>query len=253
MEAEAKLEAVDLEAFYGAERVLKRLRIPLVQGAVTAVIGPSGSGKTTLLRCLSRMHELTSGARVQGAVLLDGMNIYDPAVDASAVRRRVATIAAKPNPFPSMSVRENVLSGLTLSGIRAQDAESIVESCLHEVGLWDQIKDRLRIPATALSTVEQQQLCIARSLALRPEVILLDEPCSVLDPMATARIEDLMHDLRERYTLGIATHSMQQAARVSDHVAFVLSGELIEYSDTDRLFTRPSDVRTEDYLTGRFG
>jgi len=232
---------------------LKGITMPVVEHRVTAVIGPSGCGKSTFIRCLNRMHEVVPGATTSGDVLLDGKTIYGSAVDPVGIRRKVGMVFQKPNPFPEMSVRDNVLAGLRLNGIRAQSPDAVVEAALTQAAMWDEMKDSLDKPGGSLSGGQQQRLCIARCLALEPEVILMDEPCSSLDPIATARIEELIHDLRERYTIVIVTHSMQQAARVSDFTAFFYLGELVEYGLADDIFTRPEDPRTEEYITGRFG
>jgi phosphate transport system ATP-binding protein len=252
-ESTAKMRAKDLSAWFRDKRALAGISMPLVDRKVTAVIGPSGCGKSTFIRCLNRMHEVVSGARVAGEVLLDGKSVYGADVDPVRVRRRVGMVFQKPNPFPSMSIRDNVLAGLRLSGIQPADPDAIVEAVLQQAALWDEVKDALDRPGGALSGGQQQRLCIARCLALEPEVVLMDEPCSSLDPIATAKIEELIHDLRERYTIVVVTHSMQQAARVSDYTAFFYQGELVEYDHADVIFTRPSDPRTEDYITGRFG
>ena len=249
----AKMRAKELSAWFRDKRALSGISMPLVDRKVTAVIGPSGCGKSTFIRCLNRMHEVVSGARVSGEVLLDGKSVYAADVDPVRVRRRVGMVFQKPNPFPSMSIRDNVLAGLRLSGIEPADPDSLVEAVLQQAALWDEVKDTLDRPGVALSGGQQQRLCIARCLALEPEVVLMDEPCSSLDPIATAKIEELIHDLRERYTIVVVTHSMQQAARVSDYTAFFYQGELVEYDHADVIFTRPSDPRTEDYITGRFG
>ncbi len=248
-----KMKAERLSAWFGEKRALKEITLPLVDRKVTAVIGPSGCGKSTFIRCLNRMHEVVPGARTDGQVLLDGATIYGRDVDPVRVRRRVGMVFQKPNPFPTMSVRDNVLAGLALSGITPEDPPNVVEEVLRQVALWDEVKDALDRPGGALSGGQQQRLCIARCLALEPEVVLMDEPCSSLDPIATAKIEELIHDLRERYTIVVVTHSMQQAARVSDYTAFFNVGELVEYDHADVIFTKPSDPRTEDYITGRFG
>ena len=247
------MRAENLSAWFGEKRALKSITLPLVDRKVTAVIGPSGCGKSTFIRCLNRMHEVVPGARTEGRVLLDGQTIYARDVDPVRVRRRVGMVFQKPNPFPAMTVRDNVLAGLRLSGVAAIDPDRLVEESLRQVALWDDVKDALERPGGALSGGQQQRLCLARCLALEPEVVLMDEPCSSLDPIATAKIEELIHDLRERYTIVIVTHSMQQAARVSDYTAFFYVGELVEYDHADVIFTKPSDPRTEDYITGRFG
>jgi phosphate transport system ATP-binding protein len=249
-----KLTARDLCAWFGEKRVLHGINLGIAARAATAVIGPSGCGKSTFVRCLNRMHELVPGARSAGEILLDGANVYAGRVDPVLLRRRVGMVFQRPNPFPRMSVRENVLAGLRLTRSQPNgDLEEIVANALGQAALWDEVKDRLEGPALALSAGQQQRLCIARALAVKPEVILMDEPCSALDPVATARIEDLIHSLKQAYTIVIVTHSMQQAARVSDRTAFFLSGDLIEFDTTDRIFTSPKDSRTEDYITGKFG
>jgi phosphate transport system ATP-binding protein len=248
-----KMRAEQLQAFFGKSQALKGITLPIAAERVTAIIGPSGCGKSTFVRCLNRMHEVVAGARVEGKVLLDGADIYGPMVDAVRVRRRVGMVFQKPNPFPTMSIRDNTLAGLRLNGLKASDADALVERSLRKVALWDEVKDKLHQSGTSLSGGQQQRLCIARALALEPEVMLMDEPCSALDPIATAKVEELVHELGERYTIVIVTHNMQQAARVSDYTAFFYMGDLIEYAETDTLFTKPSDQRTEDYITGRFG
>lgn len=244
----------DLHAFYGRSAALKAISLTILNRRVTAMIGPSGCGKSTFIRCLNRMHELTEGAYITGSVLLDNTNIYEKNIDPVALRRRVGMVFQKPNPFPNMSIRENVLSGLRLTHrYHKTSADEIVEKALRQAALWDEVKDRLQHSSHGLSGGQQQRLCIARTLAVEPEVILMDEPCSALDPIATARIEDLIHDLKSRYTIIIVTHNMQQAARVSDYTAFFLSGELIEITPTKQLFTAPKSQKTEDYITGKFG
>lgn len=252
-ETEVKLSAEGLRALFGKSEVLKGISLPIRGRSVTAVIGPSGCGKSTFVRCLNRMHEVVPGATVQGRVLLDGQDIYASNVDPVLVRRRVGMVFQKPNPFPTMSIRDNVLAGLKLNGARVKNAAEEVEKRLRQVALWDEVKDGLERSGTSLSGGQQQRLCIARSLALEPEILLMDEPCSALDPIATARVEELIHELREQYTIVIVTHNMQQAARVADTTAFFYMGELIEYDETDVIFTRPKQQKTEDYITGRFG
>jgi phosphate transport system ATP-binding protein len=251
--AQTKLEVKDLKAGFGASEVLKGISLPIDERHVTAVIGPSGCGKSTFIRCLNRMHEVTPEAFVQGRVALDGMDIYGAGVDPVRIRRRVGMVFQKANPFPTMSIFDNVLAGLRLNALKSPNPGEIVEKCLKQVALWDEVKDSLGRAGTSLSGGQQQRLCIARCLALEPEVLLMDEPCSALDPIATARVEELIHELRDRYTIVIVTHNMQQAARVADKTAFFYMGELIEFDDTDVLFTRPREQRTEDYITGRFG
>jgi phosphate transport system ATP-binding protein len=243
-----------LHAGFSGAAVLRGIDIELPDRQVTAVIGPSGCGKSTFVRCLNRMHELTPGATVSGEVQLDGEDVYARGVDPVLLRRRIGMVFQRPNPFPTMSIRENVLSGLRLTGgLDGARSTGVLERALRDAALWDEVKDRLDRPGGSLSGGQQQRLCIARALAVDPEVLLMDEPCSALDPIATARIEDLVHALRERWTVIIVTHNMQQAARVADHTAFFLMGELVEHGPTQDLFTRPRDRRTEDYITGRFG
>jgi phosphate transport system ATP-binding protein len=245
----------DLRAGFGAVEVLKGISIDLQSTGVTAVIGPSGCGKSTFIRTLNRMHENVPSAWARGRAELDGQDIYAPEVDPVLLRRRVGMVFQKPNPFPSMSIRENVLAGLHLTSRRlgaAEEAERL-ERALTQAALWGEVKDRLGAAGQSLSGGQQQRLCIARALAVDPDVLLMDEPCSALDPIATARIEDLIHELAPRYTIVIVTHSMQQAARVSERTAFFLMGELIEVGGTARIFSSPQDRRTEDYITGRFG
>jgi len=249
-----KMEVHSLRAAFGSNQVIHGIDLSLTENHVTAIIGPSGCGKSTFVRCLNRMHELVPGATAAGTVLFDGEDIYAPGVDPVLLRRRVGMVFQKPNPFPTMTIRENVLSGLRLTNrLNRSESENIVERALIQSALWEEVKDRLDAPGHSLSGGQQQRLCIARSLAVEPEVLLMDEPCSALDPVATARIEDLIHSLKEHYTIIIVTHNMQQAARVSDTTAFFLMGELVETAPTNRIFTSPSDSRTEDYITGKFG
>jgi phosphate transport system ATP-binding protein len=248
-----------LSAWYGPKLAITDISMEIYAGRVTALIGPSGCGKSTYIRCINRMHEVAPHARVQGEVLLEGANIYSSDVDPVRVRQRVGTVFQKPNPFPTMSIADNVAAGLRFLGVRSRsEVSDRVEHALRQAALWDEVKDDLKKPGIALSGGQQQRLCIARTIAVEPEVILMDEPASALDPIATLKIEDLMRGLAERYTILIVTHNMQQAARVSDYAAFLLmlddgAGHLIEYCSTNDLFTRPSDKRTEDYITGRFG
>ena len=251
--ASDKLRSEGLRAYFGKTEALKGITLSLAAKRVTAIIGPSGCGKSTFVRCLNRMHEVVPGARAQGRVLLDGVDIYGSTVDPVQVRRRVGMVFQKPNPFPTMSIRENVLAGMKLNGLRVKDPDAVVEHALRQAALWDEVKDILSRSGAGLSGGQQQRLCIARALALEPEVLLMDEPCSALDPIATAKIEELVHQLGERYTIVIVTHNMQQAARVSHYTAFFYMGDLIEYNGTDQLFTSPGNPRTEDYITGRFG
>ncbi len=250
---EVKFSAEDLRARFGTTQVLKGISMPIEARTVTAVIGPSGCGKSTFVRCLNRMHEVAPGAIVEGRVLLDGQDIYGPGVDPVLVRRHIGMVFQKPNPFPTLSIQDNVLAGLRLNGVRVPNPAEVVERRLRQVALWDEVKDGLDRSGTSLSGGQQQRLCIARSLALEPEVLLMDEPCSALDPIATARVEELIHELRADYTIVIVTHNMQQAARVADTTAFFYMGELVEYDQTDVIFTRPKQSKTEDYITGRFG
>jgi phosphate transport system ATP-binding protein len=242
----------DVSVFYGAKQALKEVTLDVGRRQVLAAIGPSGCGKSTFLRCLNRMHELVPGARSEGNLLLDGENLYGAGVDPVHLRRRVGMVFQRPNPFPTMSVQDNVLAGIKLNGM-AGDHAQIVERCLRQAALWDEVKDRLDESALGLSGGQQQRLCIARALAVEPEVLLMDEPASALDPLATAKIEELIHELKERYTIAIVTHNMQQAARVSDQTAFFYMGELIEVGSTEQIFTNPRETRTEDYVTGKFG
>jgi phosphate transport system ATP-binding protein len=244
---------VGLRAFYGDAEQVKGVDLEFRAGEVTAIIGPSGCGKSTMIRCINRMHEEIPGARAEGQVLLENMNIYDPAVDVVAVRRAIGMVFQKANPFPTMSIYDNVASGLRLTGRRKGALDDKVEQALRGAGLWDEVKDRLTQPGAGLSGGQQQRLCIARSLAVEPEVILMDEPCSALDPIATLKIEELIAQLKARVTIVIVTHNMQQAARVADRTAFMLDGQLIETAPTNDIFTNPTDPRTEEYVTGKFG
>jgi phosphate transport system ATP-binding protein len=247
-----KMRVEALRAWYGAKEALVDIDLSILERRVTAIIGPSGCGKSTLIRCLNRMHEVTPGARVEGRVLLDGENIYED--DPVAVRRRIGMVFQKPNPFPTMSVYDNVAAGLRLNGVRDRARlDAAVIKSLKQAALWDEVKDDIDGPGTRLSGGQQQRLCIARALAVEPDVLLMDEPCSALDPVATARIEDLIFDLKDRYTVVIVTHNMQQAARVADFTAFMYLGKLIEYEGTKRLFEAPKEKLTENYITGRFG
>jgi len=248
-----------LSAWYGRRQALRDINLDIAPGQITAVIGPSGCGKSTLVRCLNRLHEVVPGARVEGGVLLNGEDIYAPGVDPVVIRRRVGMVFQRPNPFPTMSVFDNVAVGPRLNGLaRGAELEELVVRSLKLAALWDEVKDKLHLPGTALSGGQQQRLCIARALAVNPEVLLLDEPTAALDPISTLKIEDLLRQLKAEYTIVIVTHNMQQAARVSDFTAFMLAGEdqvgeLIEYGPTRQLFTNPRDPRTEAYITGRFG
>ena len=250
--AAPKLEVERLDAWYGSNHALHGVSLSVPARSVMAAIGPSGCGKSTFLRCLNRMHELIPGARAEGTLLLDGKDLLGRDVDPVTLRRRVGMVFQRPNPFPTMSIRDNVAAGLKLNGIPGDHAE-IVERTLRQAALWDEVKDRLSASALSLSGGQQQRLCIARALAVEPEVLLMDEPASALDPIATAKIEDLIHELKQRYTILIVTHNMQQAARVSDQTAFFYMGELVEVGSTEKIFTNPSEKRTEDYVTGKFG
>ena len=250
---EVKLRCRDVSVFYGTKQAIKDVSLDVASENVTALIGPSGCGKSTFLRSLNRMNDLIDGCRVEGSITLDGDDIHAKGVDAVEVRRRVGMVFQKSNPFPK-SIFENVAFGLRISGEKDKAKLSArIEQSLHDAALWDEVKDRLHESALSLSGGQQQRLCIARALAVQPEVLLMDEPASALDPIATARIEELIRELRQHYTIIIVTHSMQQAARVSDHTAFFYMGELIEFGDTETIFTRPRERRTEDYITGRFG
>jgi phosphate transport system ATP-binding protein len=255
----AKVEVRDLDVFYGSFRAVKGVNASIRARAVTAIIGPSGCGKSTFLRTLNRMHELIPGARVEGKVLLDGADVYDPEVDPVRLRRFVGMVFQRPNPFPTMSIYENVVAGLRLAGGRPRaELDEVVERSLTRAALWNEVKDKLRDPATSLSGGQQQRLCIARAIAVDPEVVLMDEPASALDPVATLRIEELIAELRENYTIVIVTHNMQQAGRVSDETAFFSmdedrAGYLVEFGPTREIFTNPRERLTEDYVSGRFG
>ena len=243
----------DLHAYYGSQESIKGISIKFPANEVTALIGPSGSGKSTVVRCINRMHEEIPGARAEGKVLLDDLDVYDPKVDLTAVRRAIGMVFQKPNPFPTMSVFDNVAAGLRLTGTRSENLRETVHKALRGVGLWGEVKNRLNEPGIGLSGGQQQRLCIARTIAIEPEVILMDEPASALDPVSTLKIEELVEELKERYTIVIVTHNMQQAARIADTTAFMLEGELIEHGPTNKIFTNPDDERTERYVTGKFG
>ena len=250
-----KLVAKHLNAFFNATRAVKDINLNFPEGNVTAIIGPSGCGKSTMVRCLNRMHEVVPGARAEGEVLLDGENIYEASVDPVQVRRRIGMVFQKPTPFPTMSIEDNVAAGLTLNsiGVGRAERDRIVEKSLRQAALWEEVKDHLRRPGGSLSGGQQQRLCVARALAVEPEVLLMDEPCSALDPISTARIEELLLELKSNYTIVIVTHNMQQAARTSDFTAFLYQGDLIEFGETNQIFTNPTRRETEDYITGRFG
>lgn len=253
MNLKPKIETKNLNFYYGQTQALKNVNIICPLNKVTAIIGPSGCGKSTFIRTLNRMNDVIPSSRVEGKVLLDGENIYSPKVDVVELRRMVGMVFQKPNPFPK-SIFDNVAYGLRINGMKDKEkVEDRVEKSLGEAALWDEVKDRLEKNAFTLSGGQQQRLCIARALAVEPEVILFDEPCSAIDPIATAKIEDLIQKLKQRYTVVIVTHNMQQAARVSDFTAFMMLGELVEYDQTEKVFTNPSNKLTEDYITGRFG
>lgn len=256
-----RIEITDLNVYYGSFRAVEDVSMTIEPKAVTAFIGPSGCGKSTFLRTLNRMHEVIPGARVEGEVLLDGENLYGPGVDPVRVRRHVGMVFQRPNPFPTMSIKENVLAGINLNNKRMPNSEKdeLAEQALRGANLWEEVKNRLDLPGSGLSGGQQQRLCIARAIAMQPEVLLMDEPCSALDPISTLAIEDLMTELKDRYTIVIVTHNMQQAARVSDTTAFFniagtgAPGRLIEVGPTDKIFSTPDVKDTEDYISGRFG
>ena len=251
--ADVVLSVRGLNLWYGDTHALKGIDLDIARNRVTAFIGPSGCGKSTLLRCFNRMNDLIEGVRVEGEIRLDGRDIYDRRLNVAELRRRVGMVFQKPNPFPK-SIYENVAYGLRIQGVRdRRRLDEAVERALRGAALWDEVKDRLGASALSLSGGQQQRLVIARAIAVEPEVLLLDEPASALDPIATLRIEELIHELKERYTIVIVTHNMQQAARVSDYTAFMYMGELVEFDTTSRLFTNPREKRTEDYITGRYG
>jgi phosphate transport system ATP-binding protein len=250
----AKMQSIALKAWFGTKQVLKDINLTVKANAVTAIIGPSGCGKSTLIRCLNRMHELVPNAKVSGQVFLDGKNIYSRETDPVQIRRRVGMVFQKPNPFPTMSIYDNVAAGLKLTGERkGQNLDKIVKKSLEQATLWDEVKNDLKKAGTSISGGQQQRLCIARTIALKPEVILMDEPCSALDPIATAKIEELIVQLKNDYSVVIVTHNMQQAARVSDFTAFMYLGELVEFGDTTSVFENPKSELTEKYITGKFG
>jgi len=243
----------NLHAYYGGQESIKGMSIKFPANEVTALIGPSGSGKSTVVRCINRMHEEIPGARAEGKVMLDDLDVYDAKVDLTAVRRAIGMVFQKPNPFPTMSIFDNVAAGLRLTGTKSENLRETVHKALRGVGLWGEVKNRLNEPGIGLSGGQQQRLCIARTIAVEPEVILMDEPASALDPVSTLKIEELVEELKERYTIVIVTHNMQQAARIADTTAFMLDGELIEHGPTNKIFTTPEDERTERYVTGKFG
>jgi phosphate transport system ATP-binding protein len=253
MDETTSLEVHDLNAWYGHTQALRNMSLSMMERRITAVIGPSGCGKSTFIRCLNRINDLMPGFRVAGRVLFKGQDLYDPGVDPIEIRLRIGMVFQKPNPFPK-PIYDNVAYGPRLCGIKERARlDALVEESLKKAALWDEVKDKLHHSALALSGGQQQRLCIARALAVEPEVLLLDEPCSALDPIATGRIEELLLDLKKNYTMVIVTHNMQQAARVSDTTAFFMLGQLVEFGPTSQIFTNPRDKVTEDYITGRFG
>ncbi len=242
-----------LHAYYGDQHAVRGIDIDFPANRVTAIIGPSGCGKSTMVRCINRMHEEIPGARAEGMVALDDLDLYSPDVDVTSVRRMIGMVFQKPNPFPTMSIFDNVAAGLRLTGTKSDNLRERVHKALRAVGLWGEVKNRLNEPGIGLSGGQQQRLCIARTVAVEPEVILMDEPCSALDPIATLRVEELIDELKSRYTIVIVTHNMQQAARVADSTVFMLDGEVVEHAPTNDVFTKPQDERTERYVTGKFG
>ena len=253
MSNKIKVKVENLNLYYGENHALKDVNMDIQENAVTAFIGPSGCGKSTFLKTLNRMNDLVDGVRIDGKVLLDGEDIYDPSVDTTILRKKVGMVFQQPNPFP-MSIYDNIAYGPRVHGIRDKKRlDQIVEESLRGAAIFDEVKDRLKKSAMGLSGGQQQRICIARALAVQPEVLLMDEPTSALDPISTAKIEELMEDLKKKYTVIVVTHNMQQATRVSDQTAFFLVGEMVEFGDTKQLFSYPQDKRTEDYITGRFG
>lgn len=249
-----KMQSIGLNAWFGAKQALKDINLSVKANSVTAIIGPSGCGKSTLIRCFNRMHELVPNSKMSGKVLLDGRDIYASDVDPVLIRRRVGMVFQKPNPFPTMSIYDNVAAGLKLTGVKkGKNLDEVVKRSLEQATLWDEVKDDLKKSGTSISGGQQQRLCIARAITLQPEVILMDEPCSALDPIATAKIEELIVSLKHDYTVVIVTHNMQQAARVSDFTAFLYIGELVEYGPTINIFEAPKSELTEKYITGEFG
>ncbi len=253
MEPQTKIQVRQLSAYFGENKVLKEIALEIKPNQVTAVIGPSGCGKSTFIRCLNRMHELSPNAKIEGEVLIDGENIYKK-TDIIELRRKVGMVFQRPNPFPTLSIFDNVAAGLKLNGFKKKDLlQEIVEESLQKAALWDEVKDKLNHSGASLSGGQQQRLCIARALAVKPEVILFDEPCSALDPISTGKIEELIYEIKKNYTIVIVTHNMQQAARVSDFTAFFYLGNVVEHGETTKIFTNPDKKETEDYITGRFG
>ncbi len=249
-----KVSIKKLEAWFGTKQAIKDVSLDVKENTITAIIGPSGCGKTTLIRCLNRMHEMTPSSRSRGQVIIDGIDIYDRNIDPVIIKRRIGMVFQKPNPFPTMSIYDNVAAGLKLNGVKdRQLIDEIVKESLQGAGLWDEVKNELDKPGMGLSGGQQQRLCIARALAMQPEVLLMDEPTSALDPMASSKIEELVHDLKQELTIIIVTHNMQQAARVSDYTAFMYLGELVEYGPTKKIFENPQKELTERYISGKFG
>jgi phosphate transport system ATP-binding protein len=253
MHATRQVRLEELHAYYGSNHAVRGINLAFDSGRVTAIIGPSGCGKSTMIRCINRMHEEIPKARAEGTIMLDDEDVYASSVDITAVRRQIGMVFQKANPFPTMSIFDNVASGLKLAGIRGEKMKERVHRSLRAVGLWHEVSDRLNSPGVGLSGGQQQRLCIARTIAVEPEVILMDEPCSALDPIATLKVEELIDELKTRYTIVIVTHNMQQAGRVADSTVFMLDGEVVEHAPTQQLFTTPSDERTERYVTGKFG
>jgi phosphate transport system ATP-binding protein len=243
----------DLNAYYGSQHAVRGITVEFPANEVTAIIGPSGSGKSTVVRCINRMHEEIPGARAEGAIMIDGVDVMGPGLDLTAVRRVIGMVFQKPTPFPTMSIFDNVAAGLRLTGTKSDNLRERVHRALRAVGLWGEVKNRLDAPGAGLSGGQQQRLCIARTIAVEPQVILMDEPCSALDPIATLKVEELIDELKARYTIVIVTHNMQQAARVANSTVFMLDGEVVEHADTNAIFTNPKDERTERYVTGKFG
>jgi len=249
-----KVSIKNLEAWFGTKQAVKDVSLNVKENTITAIIGPSGCGKTTLIRCLNRMHEMTPSSRSRGQVIIDGIDIYDRNIDPVIIKRRIGMVFQKPNPFPTMSIYDNVAAGLKLNGVKdTQLIDEIVKESLQGAGLWEEVKNELDKPGNGLSGGQQQRLCIARALAMQPEVLLMDEPTSALDPMASSKIEELVHDLKQELTIIIVTHNMQQAARVSDYTAFMYLGELVEYGPTKKIFENPEKELTERYISGKFG
>ena len=249
-----KLTISNLFAWFGMKQALKNINLNIKPNIVTAIIGPSGCGKTTLIRCINRMHEMTPNAKAKGSVILDGLDIYDKAVDPVTIKRRIGMVFQKPNPFPTMSIYDNVAAGLKLNGIRDKKLiDDVVRESLEGAALWDEVKSELTKPGIGLSGGQQQRLCIARALAMQPEILLMDEPTSALDPIASSKIEELVHSLKKDLTIITVTHNMQQAARVSDYTAFMYLGELVEYGPTKQIFENPQNELTERYISGKFG